>query len=111
MFSSFFSRFSVCFSSFVKLLSVIEAVCRVEATLLLMLSLVAAVILPTDKKDYHDKMNELVNDKQTYQELKHSVPGAPIAKYTLPEPLFNLQCYNQILLCQGDTFRSRLSLF
>ena len=23
-----------------------------------------------DKKDYHDKMNELVNDKQTYQELK-----------------------------------------
>ena len=23
-----------------------------------------------DKKDHHDKMNELVNDKQTYQELK-----------------------------------------
>ena len=41
MFSSFFSRFSACFSSFVSLLSVIEAVCRVEATLLLMLSLVA----------------------------------------------------------------------
>ena len=35
MFSSFFSRFSACFSSFVKLLSIIEAVCRVEATLLL----------------------------------------------------------------------------
>ena len=23
-----------------------------------------------DRKDYHDKMNELVNDKQTYEELK-----------------------------------------
>ena len=42
MFSSFFSRVNACFSSFFKLLSVMEAVCRVEATLLLMLSLVAA---------------------------------------------------------------------
>ena len=42
IFSSFFSRFSACFSSFVNLLSVTEAVCRVEATLLPMLSLVAA---------------------------------------------------------------------
>ena len=36
------------------------------------------VILPADKKrvtviktDYHDKMDALVNDKQTYEELKH----------------------------------------
>ena len=28
------------------------------------------VTVVMDKKDYHDKMNELVNDKQTYQELK-----------------------------------------
>ena len=42
MFSSFFSRFSACFSSFVKLLSVMEDVCSIEATLLLLLSLVAA---------------------------------------------------------------------
>ena len=39
MLLSFFSRFSACCSSFVKLLSGIEADCTVEAILLLMLSL------------------------------------------------------------------------
>ena len=49
MLSSFFSRFSAC-SSFVKLLSGIEADCTVEAILLLMLSLA-----DSDKSRWRDR--------------------------------------------------------
>ena len=40
-----------------------------------------------DKKDYHDKMNELVNDKQTYQELKRD-----------PTPALQRKVNNKLLI-------------
>ena len=51
MFSSVFSRFSACRSSLVKLLSVREADCMVEATLLLMLSLADSGIVLSDETE------------------------------------------------------------
>jgi len=51
MLLSFFSRFSACCSSFVKLLPGIEADCTVEAILLLMLSL--TVINKTETSSLH----------------------------------------------------------
>ena len=64
---SFLSSLNACNLSFVKLQSVSEADCRVDK---------GRVTVVMDKKDYTNKMDSLVNDKQTYKPLKRNHTSA-----------------------------------
>ena len=52
------------------------------------------VTVVMDKTDYYDKMDTLVNDKQTYEELKRD--PTPTLQRKLNSKLLDIQRYNRL---------------